>query len=129
MSVVRYSIIGATAELANITESAGELVLRIDPVCSGFIRIDKHTRPLKNGMCAFRSSDLPEGSFTPTLTLPKGSYALPSLIYDGGFVRAVPVGDSYVRDVSIRERKLEEELKTLKARVDELTLKVYGKIL
>lgn len=128
MSVMKCIIIGGAAELEDFTFCEGDLAIRVDTEANGFVRIGSSTVAFKDGRCVFPRSRLKEGRLTPRLILPNATLTLPEVMLTEGGVALAPLGDSYVRGLSLRQSRTEGAIRILTEKIAELDRAVHGKI-
>nr|MBE6544640.1 hypothetical protein [Oscillospiraceae bacterium] len=92
----------------------------------GYVCIGNISTKIEGNKCLIDISRLPDGEYTPKLVQKNLSRPLPSIKKENGIVRTVDYGVEYLRELSIRERRLCERVDRLSERLEEISKKVYG---
>lgn len=92
----------------------------------GYVCIGSISTIIEGDKCSLDISRLPDGEYTPKLVQKNLSRPLPSIKKENGIVRPVDYGVEYLRELSIRERRLCERVDRLSKRLEEISKKVYG---
>lgn len=92
----------------------------------GYVCIGSISAKIEGNKCLLDISRLPDGEYTPKLVQKEMSRALPPIKKENGIVRPIDYGAEYIRELSIRERRLSERIDHLSDRLEEISKKVYG---
>jgi hypothetical protein len=125
MSKIYIELYDNGAEITAVREgekNRSELIF--DPVCDGFVSIGGIAARVVGGHCSFDTRLIDDGEVTPMLIEKDKRRILPRMKKNSSSL--LPAEPEYARQISLRERKLEEKVKALEIQVQELVAKVYG---
>ena len=127
MSKITIELFDLKAEMVSFTDD-GDYSLSFDfsDELDGYICLGKNTLKIKGRECVVNARHLEDGEYLPRLLLPTGSIDLPKIKVCCGIVAPTDEGASFVRELSLRERRLEERVYRLERQLDELNNKIVG---
>lgn len=127
MSKMSIEIFGYDAELISHTEDGGEgLILTFASELDGYVSLANVTVRIKGASCAIDTRRIPDGEYTPHLILKDCTLNLPDIKIQYGVISPIEPDISYLRKLSIRERRLSERVESLEKKLEEINKKVVG---
>ena len=128
MSRVKYEFFGTDAEISAFTaDGDGRLTLCFPAGTEGYLSIDGVVVRITDAMAHLDLRYVSDGEFRPILVLGHGRISLPPLKKAGKHVMICDPGADYIRDLSLRERRLSERVSELEDELRRIRESIYGR--
>lgn len=125
---ISLSLFDGDCEISSYKKGSGHtLTFSFDKEINGYITIDGVVTTVRDGRGRFDSRLLLRGDYLPTLISDGMMIKLPKIRKGESGVTLSPPEDEYIRALSLRERALEEKVRSLESLVLGLQDKVFGK--
>ena len=127
MKRIEYEIFESAGEIVAFKDGGGNIAeISFNGVTEGYVTLGNATHKITDGVTTVNISTLPDGKLSPIL-MGNGTFIpLPALFKDGTMLCPVAADDRYIREISLRERRLEERLVKVESRLSELEGRVFS---
>ena len=127
MKRIEYEIFGNDAEIVSLEGGGGEfLEIAFTNLTEGYLSVGSEAHRFTDGKVTLNINRLPEGELSLSVTANGAIIRLPALFKSGHALQTRSASDEYIRELSIRERRLEKSLRMLEARADALEKSVFS---
>ena len=127
MSKIKLERFGDECELIGFDKCEdGYITFLFIELTDGFISIGHVVSRVVSGVCRFDARLIPNGVHEPRLILTDRVILLPKIIKSAHSVVAADCDSEYVREISLRERRLSERVKELESEIEKLRERIYG---
>ena len=127
MKRMEFEAFDRCAEMLSFTDGGGGCVeLVFNNLTEGFLELNGISHRVTEGRVTLNITLLPEGELTPILTANGRVITLPTLYKDGQMLRPTEPSNDYVRELSLRERRLKARVISLEARIEALEKSVFS---
>ena len=128
MSKVKYEFFGTDAEISAFTpDGDGRLTLCFPAGTEGYLSIDGVVVKITDATAHLDLRYVSDGEFRPILVLRHGRISLPTLKKAGKHVKICDPTPDYIRELSLRERRLSERVSELEAELCRIHESIYGR--
>ena len=126
MKRIEFETFDRYAEIISFTDGGGAFIdFVFKNLTDGFLNVNGVSYKVTDGRVTLNITPLPEGELSPTLTANDKVITLPALYKDGMMLSPSEPDDNYIRELSLRARRLEERLVKLEARAEALEKSVF----
>ena len=126
MKRIEIEIFDEAAEITSFSDGGGHSAeITFSNLTEGYLTVGKVTHKISCGKTTLDIRLLPEGELTPTVTANGAIVRLPTLFKSGNLLCPTVTSEAYIRNISLRERRLEKRLNELEKRVIELEKSVF----
>ena len=127
MSKIQIECFDDMAEISSIsTEESKFLTLKFNTGYNGYISLGRITVRIVGEECCIDASGLDDGVYSPKLILCDRSINLPPIRKEKGLISPVDYDIGYLRELSIRERRLSQRVESLSQKIEQINEKVFG---
>lgn len=127
MSEIKIECFEEGAEIiSHLVDNSGFLTFKFNKGYNGFISVGDIDARIVGDSCRICLRGLADGVYTPKLMLCDRAMPLPTVRIENGAIIPIEKDSTDIRDLSIRERRLNERVKNLEAMVDNIYKRVFG---
>lgn len=127
MTRLVIGIFDGEAELIKYEREGGhEMEITFSEPYDGFITFGELTVRVKEGKSLLDVRLLDDGEYTPFLILKDCRRRLPRLAKRSRALEPIDPDSDFIREVSLRERKLSKRVAELEAQIEKISKSVYG---
>ena len=126
MNRIAYEIFGETAEITRFESSSCDTVeFLFSESVEGLLSIGGIVGRVYDGVCRLDLRLIDNGAYEPTLILKRGAVKLPCIEKSGRKIRLSDCTDDFVRQISLRERRLAMRVYALEKEIEKISSKIY----
>lgn len=127
MSKIQIECYENDSEISDLTPDGSRLLtLNFNIGYNGYLSIGGICQRIMGRECTVDVSKLSDGLYTPKILLCDKTVILPTLSIKNGRVSAGEYDSDYVRELSLREKRLSQKLSQMERELEKIKEKVFG---
>ena len=126
MNKLKLQIFGGESEIKEFIGGKDRLEIDFGERVNGYLLFGHIYLRVESDRAIIGISSLPDGDYQPQLVLEDRTVKLPPMSLSLGILSPTKCDSDYIRALSLRQRRLEESLKTVYARLDQAEKKIFG---
>ncbi|MBR2342725.1 MAG: hypothetical protein IKA64_00555 [Clostridia bacterium] len=124
MTVLNYTVSDGYGEISSFVGGGGRAVFKIDGAAGGVLHVGRLCAPIIDGRCEINLSKLPDGDYTPIISVKSRGIELEGIRKFGRELLPLPTSEKTLRRLISRVAKLEDRLGRAEAEIAALSEKI-----